>query len=205
MKFDPPVRSGALTVLAAGFLLSALLRAGNVVAGLPAVRDDGFANAVAPFTEGGGSNANGDAPGSLVAELRRQAARLSDREGAVEARERALADAEARLRRQLGELEALRHAVAEEAGRARTAAADDVRQLAEIYQAMKPKQAGRIFDEMEPTFAAGFLGELRADGAAAILASMSPERAYAVSVLLAGRNAGDAAAPASGQPAARVE
>ncbi|MDT8343316.1 MAG: hypothetical protein RQ752_02675 [Thermohalobaculum sp.] len=197
MKPIPQTRSGALTVLAAGFMLSAALRAGDVVAGLPAIRDDGFGNRVAPADERPGAPPAA-ATGSLVSELQRQAARLNEREGALDARARELEAVEARLRSRLDELEGLRRALETEAAGARGAAAEDVRQLANVYQAMKPKEAGRIFDEMEPSFAAGFLGELRVESAASILSNMKPERAYAVSLLLAGRNlrADASAAPA---------
>jgi hypothetical protein len=43
---------------------------------------------------------------------------------------------------------------------------------------------------MDPEFAAGFLGRMRPDAAGAVMAGLSAEKAYAVSVILAGRNAG---------------
>lgn len=193
MRRDPPMRSGALSVLASGFVLSALLRAGDVVAGLPAIGDDGFGNQAAPAAErSGGASGRPDAD-ALVLELQRQAVRLSERETALARRESDLEAVESTLRGRLDELEGLRRALEQQVAGPRDAAAEDVRQLADVYQTMKPKQAGRIFDEMEPRFAAGFLGELRPDTAAAILANMKPERAYAVSVLLAGRNLHDRA------------
>lgn len=182
------MRTGALTVLAAGFMLSALLRAGDVVAGLPEIRDDGFGNVVAPANERPGSAEPEIDAGTLVAELQRQAARLRTREAELDARARRLEGVETTLKERLAELAALRRDLEAEVAGARDAAAQDVRQLATVYETMKPKQAGRIFDEMEPSFAAGFLGELSAEQAAQILASMKPARAYAVSILLAGRN-----------------
>lgn len=181
-------RTGALPVLAGCFILSALLRAGDVLAGLPAISDDGFGNRIARAVEQGGAAPVPADARTLAGELQRQAARLSARETEVEARARALEEAEATLRGRLDELEALRRALEAEVAGARDAAAGDVRQLVTVYETMKPKQAGRIFDEMDPSFAAGFLGELSSEQAAAILASMKPERAYALSLLLAGRN-----------------
>jgi flagellar motility protein MotE (MotC chaperone) len=42
---------------------------------------------------------------------------------------------------------------------------------------------------MDPGFAAGFLGRMRPDAAAAVLAGMDPAAAYAISAIIAGRNA----------------
>jgi flagellar motility protein MotE (MotC chaperone) len=42
---------------------------------------------------------------------------------------------------------------------------------------------------MAPDFAAGFIGRMQPAAAAAILAGMEAEQAYAISVLLAARNA----------------
>jgi flagellar motility protein MotE (MotC chaperone) len=43
---------------------------------------------------------------------------------------------------------------------------------------------------MAPEFAAGFLGRMKPDAAAAILGGMTANKAYAVTILLASRNAG---------------
>ena len=70
----------------------------------------------------------------------------------------------------------------------------DVRHLATMYQQMKPKQAAAIFDKMAPSFAAGFLAQMEPEAAAAVMANMGADQAYSVSLLLAGRNVGKAAA-----------
>ncbi|WP_234455059.1 MotE family protein [Thermohalobaculum xanthum] len=188
MSGQIPVARGALSVLAAGFMLSAMLRAGDVVAGLPALRDDGFGNAVASRGEGADEPRPEVDALALIAEVQRQAARLRERDAELDARARELEDAEVTLKTRLEQLEAMRRELEAEVAGVQDAAAADVRRLATVYETMKPKQAGRIFDEMEPSFAAGFLGELSAEQAAEILASMKPQRAYAISILLAGRN-----------------
>ncbi|MDH3263637.1 MAG: hypothetical protein OEM24_06540, partial [Paracoccaceae bacterium] len=70
-----------------------------------------------------------------------------------------------------------------------TAAEEDVARLTAMYEAMKPAEAAAVFEQMDPDFAAGFLGRMRADAAAAVLSGLPPEKAYALSVVLAGRNA----------------
>ncbi len=66
---------------------------------------------------------------------------------------------------------------------------DDVRQLSMMYASMKPQEAGEIFSRMDPAFAAGFLRQIPSDQAGQILASIDPDKAYAISLILASRNA----------------
>ena len=70
------------------------------------------------------------------------------------------------------------------------AAESDLARLTTVYEAMKPKDAAPLFEQMAPEFAAGFLGRMKPDAAAAILGGMSANKAYAVTILLASRNAG---------------
>ncbi|MEO0859492.1 MAG: hypothetical protein AAFY65_02680 [Pseudomonadota bacterium] len=86
-----------------------------------------------------------------------------------------LAEAEARL-------EARMH-------QSNTASAEDVARLTAVYEGMKPKDAAVLFEAMEVAFASGFLSRMRPDAAAAIFSNLSPEKAYALSVMMAGRNA----------------
>jgi flagellar motility protein MotE (MotC chaperone) len=109
----------------------------------------------------------------LVMEDRLAALRLADE--AIEIRLIKLADAEASLNETLA--------------RADGASEADLTKLTEVYQSMKPKDAAALFATMAPEFAAGFLGRMRPESSAPILSGMSPENAYAISVLLAGRNA----------------
>ena len=152
-------RPAALGLLAAAFLASAALRAGDVIAALPAVAEDGFGHRIpdpAPEPQ------VQDEAGPLIADLQAQRARLDARARALDERAQTL--------------EAL-----EAAGR-------DVEHLARMYARMKPKEAAQIFDRMTPSFAAGFLGRMKPEAAALIMADMGAEKAYAVSLLLATRN-----------------
>ena len=69
------------------------------------------------------------------------------------------------------------------------AAEGDLDRLTAVYEAMKPSDAARLFAAMSSDFAAGFLGRMKPAAAAAILAGMPPDSAFAVSALIAGRNA----------------
>ncbi len=54
---------------------------------------------------------------------------------------------------------------------------------------MKPKDAAVLFEAMDAGFAAGFLSRMRAEAASALFSNLSPEKAYALSAIMAGRNA----------------
>ncbi len=197
MSAPPKKRSraqlGALVVLASCFVISAILRAGEVVAALPATGDDGFGNPIATpanqeITSATPDDGSTDKPMTMIAELREQKQRLEKRESALKNREQALETLEKRLNDRLNEIRSARKKLADTAELVDDAAGKDVRKLADMYQQMKPKQAGQIFNEMAPSFAAGFIAEMRPESAALIMASMDAEKAYAVSLLIAGRN-----------------
>ena len=69
------------------------------------------------------------------------------------------------------------------------AAKSDIENLTSVYASMKPKQASRLFKEMDSEFASGFLGLMPPESAAKIMAGLIPQKAYAISILLAVRNA----------------
>lgn len=195
-KRTSALKVGALVVLASCFLLSALFRAGEVIAALPAT-DDGFGNPIAQAPADGTISAGDGAPETgipaegpevLIAELKRQRAEIRAREAAIAEREQRLDLLERRLKERLEQIRSAREQLARTAALVDDAAGKDVARLAQMYQQMKPKQAGQIFNEMAPSFAAGFMAEMRPDAAALIMANMEAEKAYAVSLLLAGRN-----------------
>ena len=184
------MKVGALLVVAIGFMLSAVLRAGEVVAGLPATVDDGFGN---PIAVQKGEKAPAPepvvvGPPELIAEIAELRETLNAREKALAKREVKLRILEKKMRERLEEMRAARERLAATAALVDDAAGKDVRKLAEMYQQMKPKQAGQIFNEMAASFAAGFIAEMRPDAAALVMANMDAEKAYAVSLLIAGRN-----------------
>jgi flagellar motility protein MotE (MotC chaperone) len=178
---------GVLIVIAGMLALSGGLR---LVLGYDHAR--AMAATAAELPEGTAAPAEGCAP-AMPVEL---AEALSARETAVAAREAALAEREAALERargavaeEIAALEAAEAALAATIAAVDGAAEADVARLTAVYEAMKPKEAAALFDGMAPDFAAGFLIRMKPESAAGILAGMSTETAYAVSVLLAGRNA----------------
>lgn len=126
---------------------------------------------------------------SLMDELSVREDRVRAQEETLENRLIALRAAEQIFREQTEALIAAEEALASTMARADTAAADDVARLVEVYENMKPQEAATLFEEMAPEFAAGFIGEMNAEAAASLMAGLDPQFAYAVSVILAGRNA----------------
>lgn len=136
-----------------------------------------------------------DCPGDediaeVLALLQEREGRLAERESAMAARMQALAVAEEQVARNMTALKQAESSLTATMALASSAAEDDLTQLTAVYENMKPKEAAKVFAAMDPQFAAGFLGRMRTDAAAAILAGLEPDVAYAISVLLAGRNAG---------------
>ncbi len=115
--------------------------------------------------------------------------RLKLKEGQVADRMQALSVADQEIERKLMELTKAEEALRATLALADTAAEDDLTRLTAVYENMKPKEAAALFEEMDPQFAAGFLGRMQPGAAAGVMAGLSPQTAYAVSVILAGRNA----------------
>lgn len=128
-------------------------------------------------------------PATLLEAIRERAATLEARERAVAERERLLLAIEARVQEKTEELKTFKADLEKRLAVAESAVSEDVTRLARIYESMKPAKAGEIFNAMDPKFAAGFLSEMSGESAALVLANMQTEKAYAISVIMAGRNA----------------
>lgn len=170
-------RLGALALLSGCFAFSAAFRI--VEPGAAALAADGDATAA----EAASSDAR------LLADLMQRREALSAREASLERKATAVRDAEAAVRAQLAELEALENRLTAIVEVASTAAEEDVARLVAAYQAMDGKRAAAIFETMDVSFAAGLIARMRDEPAASILSSLPPERAYAITVHIAGRNA----------------
>ena len=126
---------------------------------------------------------------ALLAALRSREMALAKREEALASRAQTVALAQTQLDLKLAELIAAEDRLAMTLAIADGAAEGDVTRLVTLYENMKPKDAAALFSEMAPEFAAGFLSRMRPDAAAQVLAGLDPKAAYAISVLIAGRNA----------------
>ncbi|MEP5757946.1 MAG: hypothetical protein ABJ327_01300 [Litoreibacter sp.] len=122
----------------------------------------------------------------LISERTKQ---LDDQELALLMRQKDLEAAEILIQRNLVQLEASEAQLAATIDSVDGASEDDLSQLTSVYVAMKPQTAAALFDQMTPKFAAGFLGRMPPKSAGEIMSNLPPEAAYAISVVLAGRNA----------------
>jgi len=125
----------------------------------------------------------------LLEAIRTRSAALDAREARLEDRRQALRLAEEAVERKMAELVAAEEELARTLAIADEAAEKDLARLTAVYENMKPAVASQVFASMAPDFAAGFLGRMRPEAAAEILSGLEPGVAYAISVILAGRNA----------------
>lgn len=124
----------------------------------------------------------------LLTALNQREAELDAYAAKLAQRNEALSLAAERLETRIRELEQSKEQFEVLVATVDQAATRDVNHLIDMYEKMKPKEAGPLFDSMDPGFAAGFLARMKPDRASAILAKMGTESAYAVSLHLAGRN-----------------
>lgn len=185
-------RPRILPALAALFVASALIKSLSG-ASIALAQADGPARPAPPSQEALvqptalRSSPVSDAALTLDLHARDQA--MSEREAALREREALMAAAEERLRAQITALETAEAELSATMALADRAAEEDILRLVSVYEAMKPEDAAAVFGEMEPQFAAGFLARLSPPVAASILAGLPPRQAYALSAIVAGRNA----------------
>lgn len=183
-------RIGALFLISMFMIGSALIRTGIGVG--PAISAESDENAIHPPgaespDERGLPNSEGAR--ALLTLLQDRERRLETRERQIEDRAKALEIADAAIERKLAALVDAEAKLRETVALADGASENDLATLTAVYERMKPRESAALFEEMAPEFAAGFLARMRPEAAAGILAGLNPDSAYAISVILAGRNA----------------
>ncbi len=128
-------------------------------------------------------------PEEMVLAIREREASLDVLEQRLMDREQVLRVAKLRIEDQLTSLEDAEKRLSDTLALADDAAEKDLTRLTSVYENMKPKEAAEIFETMDVSFAAGFLSRMRPDAAAGILSNVDKNTAYAISVIMAGRNA----------------
>ncbi|SPF75270.1 hypothetical protein ALP8811_00257 [Aliiroseovarius pelagivivens] len=179
---------GILVLFAAVLATSGILRLGPITAA--------FAEDLTKLLSDTSADTSAEFPAPKPQDVAVVLAALQEREAALEEREKKLAHrhealrlAEDRVTSKLEELTEAEETLAATMAMARTAAADDLSHLTILYENMKPKQAIPLFAAMDPEFAAGFIAQMKPLPAAQIMAGLDPQISYAISVVLAGRNA----------------
>ncbi len=116
--------------------------------------------------------------------------RLAERVAEVGDRERAVEAAQVLIEARMMELQAAEARLESLIQRSDSAAEADLTRLTEVYQTMEPDQTAALFSQMDPNFAAGFLSRMSPAASGAVMAELDPTIAYAISVVIATRNAG---------------
>lgn len=179
--------SGPLFILAAVFAISAILRIALHADAAWAVVEK-ISSPTSPVEQGVACGPEIQIEPILM-ELTTRQQELDERTAAITENEAALALIKTELAEKLQDLEQAEARLADMISMSQSASQNDLTQLTAVYSAMNPKQAAALFETMDPEFAAGFLTLLDPQIAGEILAGVSPEKAYALSVIVAGRNA----------------
>jgi flagellar motility protein MotE (MotC chaperone) len=179
-------RVSILLALGTIFLLSALLRLGQLGTPFdaqPAIALDpgsspmGVAGPTAPIR-------------AALDEVERLRAELAAREAEIAERERVVNAAQILIEERLAVLSATEDRLTALLALSDTAAETDIDRLTRVYETMEPDAAAPLFAQMEASFAAGFLSRMSPAASAALMSELDPQTAYAISVVLATRNAG---------------
>mgnify|MGYP003669633810 FL=1 len=181
------VKRLSITTLIVILLISALSRI--VSAGLAGLPDEALDPTDAPYDRNALLCPPSDEVSMLITQIGQRGEDLTNREMTVALREQDIAVARQEIEGALARLTEAEERLAARMQQSSTAADTDVDQLVRVYEGMKPKEAAVLFEAMEPAFAAGFLTRMSADAASALFSNLSPEKAYALSVIMAGRNA----------------
>ncbi|WP_371156237.1 MotE family protein [Jannaschia sp. 2305UL9-9] len=127
--------------------------------------------------------------GNLLRQIAQRDAELEEREAAIALREQDMRVARQEIGASLAALTEAEARLEARMYQSDQASETDIARLTEVYEGMKPKEAAILFEAMEAGFASGFLARMRPDAASAVFSNLSPEKAYALSVVMAGRNA----------------
>lgn len=175
--------AGILAVL----LVSALSRI--VSAGLETLPQDGEAPVSPALERGALLCPPSEEVATLLTAIGERGVQLDDREVALARREQDVMVARQEIEGALQRLADAEDRLSARMAASTTAADSDINRLVRVYEGMKPKDAASLFESMDAGFAAGFLSRMNPDASAALFSNLSPEKAYALSVIMAGRNA----------------
>jgi len=124
---------------------------------------------------------------ALLEDLAERRAELERRARALDEREALLAASERRLDQKMTEIAAARDEIRALLGELDEQSAERIRNLAAIYEAMRPGDAAAIFNGLEMSVILSVMEHMRQQKSAPILAGMDPIRAREVTAELAKR------------------
>lgn len=177
---------GTMPCIVGVLLLSGGLRLGGI--GL-AIASEPPADALANASESLNECYPGPDKQKLLDDIKIRMSQLDARELELATRSERLQAAEVLIQNNLRNLERAEESLAKTIAQVDGASESDLARLTSVYESMKPKVAAALFEQMDPEFSAGFLGRMNPQAAAGIMSNLSTETGYAISVVLAGRNA----------------
>lgn len=185
-NINKKIRVGALPCIVMVLVLSGGLRLGGISL---AIASETKADAIAPITQPAAAAEPSPDVKLLLAAIAERTATLDDREAELAKRAEDLNAARELIDQNLKKLTEAEERLANTIARVDGASESDIERLTAVYESMKPKTAAALFEQMTPEFAAGFLSRMNSESAAGILSGLSTDTGYAISVVLAGRNA----------------
>lgn len=126
---------------------------------------------------------------ALAGELSTRALRIERYMEAMEVRKTEIADAEASLRKRLGELRSLKNGMQSIRTTKSTAVQSDIDRLVAVYDQMKPTEAAAVLSNLPPSFAAEILMRVQPETGARIIAAVDPAQAAMLTTHMGARNA----------------
>jgi len=185
-KIIKKMRVGALPCIVMVLVLSGGLRLGGVSL---AIASETEADPIVPITAPTVTAEPSPDVKLLLAAIAERTATLDEREAELAKRAEDLNAARELIDQNLKKLTEAEERLANTIARVDGASESDIERLTAVYESMKPKTAAALFEQMTPEFAAGFLSRMNSESAAGILSGLSTDTGYAISVVLAGRNA----------------
>ena len=180
------INLGPLPVIIIALVLSGSLRLGGIGLANATETADAPESASAPVQEPAEPDLD---MAALLKMVQARNAQLDAKEAELAAKASDLAAAQELIEMNLIKLAEAEARLAETVSKVDGASEADLDRLTAVYEAMKPKVAAPLFEQMTPEFAAGFLGRMAPQAAAGIMSGLSTDAGYAISVVLAGRNA----------------
>lgn len=180
------INLGPLPVIIIALVLSGSLRLGGIGLANATETAEAPESASAPLQEHAEPDLDMVA---LLKMVQARTAQLDAKEAELAAKASDLAAAQELIEMNLIKLAEAEARLAETVSKVDGASEADLDRLTAVYEAMKPKVAAPLFEQMTPEFAAGFLGRMAPQAAAGIMSGLSTDAGYAISVVLAGRNA----------------
>ena len=186
-KAAKKMRLGALPCIVVILVLSGGLRLGGI--GLAVASETESEEASMPAAVKESSPPVSADVEMLLAAIAERTDTLDQREAELAKRAEELNAARVLIDENLQKLVEAEERLANTIARVDGASEGDIDRLTSVYESMKPKVAAALFEQMTPEFAAGFLSRMNPQAAAGILSGLSTDAGYAISVVLAGRNA----------------